>query len=521
MMEPLRDIFDEIASLENLFEAARATLASGRRLRGEGAVFKFDLEREVLRLRRDLVSGLYRHGKYRLFTVRDPKMRVIAAASVRDRVLHHAVHDVVAPRLDPMFIHDSYACRMGKGTHRALDRAHHYLRGHRYGLHLDVRSYFATIDHEILKGLLRRRVADGAALALLERVVDSTAYLARRPGAGESVTSHGPAAGDQMELGLGLECAGRPGAGGRLRGIPLGNLTSQFFANLYLNELDQYVKHTLKARHYVRYMDDMLLFADDKGELLGWEAETRAFVGERLRLELHESGGPVPTRAGLGFLGFRLLPTHRRLKRAAVARFTRRMNGFMEELAEPGGDAGEAELLEKMGQSVQSFNAHAQHGATYHLRCRLYGRYPVIAVGSLAGMGRRMTDAEIAREIEREVCGDAGDAPDSGADVRCEQVAAGANRQVSARPATTAGGAPGGAQSGYPGRSGSGGARASRRREVAPSGASQPSTGAVAVSVAAGARRAVHEPRGVALLQRQPAGGGTDAGGMDEESGEK
>lgn len=199
-MKQLCHIFEGIVSVENLFRSANATLAHGRRFRGEGAAFKFNLEKEVLKLHDALMADRYRHGRYRLFTVLDPKVRVIAAASVRDRVLHHAVHDVIEPRLDGMFIHDSYACRRGKGSYRALDRAHGFLRANKYGLHLDVRGYFQSIDHEILKGLLCRYVVDDRALALLERIVDSTDYLARGGGAGLSVTSLAQAPGGQMTL---------------------------------------------------------------------------------------------------------------------------------------------------------------------------------------------------------------------------------------------------------------------------------------------------------------------------------
>ena len=159
-MKPLKNLYGEIVSLENLYRAAHATLARGRRYYGEGAWFSFHLEREVSRLYRELATGAYRHGRYQIFQIRDPKPRTIAAAGFRDRVLHHAVHDVVEPGLDPMFIYDSYACRKGKGTHRALDRAHRFLRGNAYFVHLDVQRYFQSIDHGVLKGLLRRYVAD-------------------------------------------------------------------------------------------------------------------------------------------------------------------------------------------------------------------------------------------------------------------------------------------------------------------------------------------------------------------------
>ncbi len=417
-MKPLHGLFERMTDLDALFAAAHATLSHGRRFRGEGARFKFDLECEVLRLHKALTAGRYRHGRYRLFTVRDPKMRIIAAAPVRDRVVHHAVHDAIEPRLDRMFIHDSYACRAGKGTHRAIDRAHGFLRANRYGLHLDVKQYFRSINHDLLKALLRRYVADERALDLLLAIIDSTAYLAHSSEAGRSVTE--PVPGPQGMLALeGLEpAAADRDTTGKVRGIPLGNLTSQFFANLYLNELDQYIKHTLKVRYYARYMDDMLLFADDKVRLLEWEHAVRAFARDRLRLELHPSGGPRPVTRGIGFLGFRLFPEHRRLNRKSVTRFIRRMNAYVSEHETLRDDEQQyAQYAHGINQSVQSFHAHALHGNTYALRQRLYSRYPVISQFRLAGLTRTLCD------------GDAADCRENG---RSECVAAAAGGQVPA-----------------------------------------------------------------------------------------
>lgn len=386
-MKPLCHIFEEIVSLKNLFRAASATLSRGRRFRGEGAAFKFNLEKEVLRLHAQLVAGRYRHGRYRLFTVLDPKVRIIAAATVKDRVLHHAVQDVIEPRLDEMFIHDSYACRRGKGTQRALDRAHAFLRSCRYGLHLDVKGYFQNIDHEILKTLLRRYVADERALALIERIVNSTDDLARAGSAATSVSSVAPAAG-QLEFDLD-PCHGAR-AVGRIRGLPLGNLTSQFFANLYLNELDQYVKHQLKVRCYVRYMDDMLMFATEKAPLIEWEKAIRDFARRKLLLELHPAGGPRPVRRGIGFLGFRLFPGYRKMKKTSVSRFIRRMNRYSRDYAVLWPDRQrQAALRGEIEQSTQSFHAHALNGNTYRIRKRLYDRFPIINQYSLAGMKER------------------------------------------------------------------------------------------------------------------------------------
>jgi len=524
-MRPLRDIFDEVAGLENLFDAAQATLARGRRFRGDGARFKFDLENEIFRLHKLLTSGRYRHGKYRLFSVWDPKVRVIAAATVRDRVVHHAVHDVVAPQLDRMFIHDSYACRLGKGTHRALDRAHHFLRGSGYALHLDVKSYFASIDHEVLKEIVRRYVADERVVWLLEMIIDSTAYLAGRGGAADGVTSFVAPECEQLVLALGLDP--EPQTGGRLRGLPLGNLTSQFFANLYLNELDQYVKHTLKVRRYVRYMDDMLLFADDKAVLCEWERAVRTFARERLRLELHPGGGAQAVRHGVGFLGFRLFPGRRRLKQKSVTRFIRRMNQYATEWLELEGEPQKrAELERTVGQSAQSFNAHALNGDTWRLRQRLYGRFPMLdaaallAAESQRGMKYREMAAIAAAELEyTEGRIGNGDASNCGEDVRCKPVVTTTCGKVSARSAFTAGGEINGDSARYPGSFIDSGTGSSQCGQKPCTGACQFASGAVTTDVAIGTGDALSEQRVVGLLRRELGGGGQDARRLAQEFG--
>ena len=540
-MKPLCHVFDEIVSLENLFRAAEATLRHGRRFRGEGAAFKFNLEKEVLKLHEQLAAGRYRHGRYRLFTVLDPKVRVIAAAVVKDRVLHHAVHDVIAPRLDRMFIHDSYACRNGKGTHRALDRAHGFLRASRYGLHLDVKSYFATIDHEVLKGLLRRYVADERALELLERIVDSTAYLAGKGGAGASVTSMAAAEERQLEMALGLEPSPGVARGGRIRGLPLGNLTSQFFANLYLNEMDQYVKHALKVRYYVRYMDDMLMFAAEKEPLLEWAGAIRDFARGKLRLELHPGGGPRPVRRGIGFLGFRLFPGYRKLKKTSVPRFIRRMNGYTGEYFALAPDRQkQAALLSEVRQSTQSFHAHALNGSTYRIRKCLYDRFPIINQYGLAGMkgrwpgpdkvprrgrerpgaalvgGSRWRNGSAGRASARGERAD-GYAADRGEDVRPEQVAVAEGREVPARSAVSARRASYGQGAVRSGRADRRGDAGERGRETRDADGGRPGSRSVAIPAPVGRGQPMHEPELVALLRGEGYGNWKDVGRLDQE----
>lgn len=210
-----------------------------------GAAFLGELEHEVVALHHELRSGRYRPGPYHYFEIHEPKPRIVACAPFRDRVVHHAIVRVLEPLFEPRFIEDSYACRKARGVHAALRRAAGFTRGFAFALECDVRRYFASIDHEILLEQVARVVADARLLALLRQIVGSHAD-------GEAPDWRGPGLFD-----------------GRFRrhGLPIGNLTSQFLANVYLSPLDHFVKHALRARGYVRYMDDFLLFANDRATL--------------------------------------------------------------------------------------------------------------------------------------------------------------------------------------------------------------------------------------------------------------
>lgn len=245
-------------------------------------------------------------------------------------------------------IHDSYACRVGKGTHRALDRCTAWVRRHRFVLQCDVAKFFPTIDHAILLGILGRTIADDRVLWLCERIISS--------GAGVLDSEREPHwfPGDDLFAPL------------RPQGLPIGNLTSQFWANVYLNELDQFVKRELKCRAYLRYADDFLLFADDPATLHRWHAELRAYAAERLRLLLHPHKCQVyPTRTGVPFLGFRHFASHRRLKRPSVVRFRRRLRTYQRDYA-----TGHMSLAQA-GERIRSWCAHAAHGSTRRLRSQI------------------------------------------------------------------------------------------------------------------------------------------------------
>jgi hypothetical protein len=280
--------------------------------------------------------------------IREPKVRRISAAPFRDRVVHHALMQVTWPIFEARMIHDSYACRVGKGTHAALDRCQHFARGQRYVLQCDVVQFFPSVDLAILTGQLARHIACPATLALMERILTS----------GVGVLA------DQYDMvyfpGDDLLAAVRP------RGLPIGNLTSQNWANVYLNDLDQFVKHELHCPAYLRYCDDFLLFADDKPTLWAWRAAVIGKLAE-LRLTLHADRAQVyPVKAGIPWLGFRVFPTHRRLKRENVKAFGRRLRGQRAAYR-----AGQTSLAD-VRQSLRAWIAHASHGNTYRLRQRLF-----------------------------------------------------------------------------------------------------------------------------------------------------
>lgn len=262
----------------------------------------------------------------------------------------HRLCRVIEPIFERYFIHDSYACRVGKGTHAALDRAQEFARRHKYALQGDVLQFFPSIDHAILRGVLARHVVDADVMWLIDQILASGDGVLT-----EEYTPH-------YFPGDDLFAVNRP------RGLPIGNLTSQFWANVYLNELDQFVKRELKCRAYVRYVDDFLLFADDKAQLHAWRAAIIAFL-QNLRLRLHENACRVfPVTIGISFLGFRIFPTHRRLKRAKAIAFRRRLKGLLRAYA-----AREIEL-DRVNASVVGWINHVRYGDTYGLRRALMAR---------------------------------------------------------------------------------------------------------------------------------------------------
>lgn len=277
----------DVADGHNL-AAAFWQASRGKAARADVAAFRADLERELASLRRDILDGTVRLGETRAFRIHDPKPRLIHAPAFRERVLHHALMAHVGPVLDRALVFDTYACRLAKGALAAVQRCQQHSRRFPWYAKIDIRGYFASIDHATLLGLLRRRFKDRPLLGLMARVID--AYH------------------DQ------------PG-----KGLPIGALTSQHFANYYLSGLDRLLLEGCRVGGMVRYMDDVVWWADSREAVREALQVASAFVRNKLLLEIKAPAGIGRSAGGLSFCGFRVLPgalllSRRRRRRYAECR---------------------------------------------------------------------------------------------------------------------------------------------------------------------------------------------------------
>lgn len=339
--------FERLCSVENLVAAWRAA-ARGKRSRRLVAAFDYRVEEHLLALQAGLRDGSYQPGAYTSFFIHEPKRRLISAAPFRDRVVHHALCQIIGPPFERSFIAGSYANRIGKGTHRALDHAQRLARRFRHVLQCDLRQFFPSIDHEILRHTLAKKIADPDVLRLIGLIL----------GSGRGVLS------EQYDMfwfpGDDLFAALRP------RGLPIGNLTSQFWANCHLNPFDHFVQRELRCTAYVRYVDDFLLFADEKRVLWEWKAAIVARLA-RLRLTIHPHAQPRPVGEGIPFLGFIVWPHRRRLKRRKGIHFRRKLRGLAR-----GVESGEVSLAE-FAACLRSWVNHVRYANTVGLRKALLG----------------------------------------------------------------------------------------------------------------------------------------------------
>jgi len=347
-----RHLYAQVYDWENLLLAWRKA-AKGKRGLAPAAAFEMNVAQNLLAIQEELAEKRYQPGGYVSFHIHEPKRRLISAAPFRDRVVHHALCNVIEPIFERRFIHDSYANRRGKGTHAALDRCQAFARSYPYVLQCDVQQFFPAIDHSLLLDNIQRVIVDPDLLWLCAGILES----------GRGVLSN------EYEMiyfpGDDLFAINRP------RGLPIGNLTSQFWANVYLNQLDHFVKRTLGCPAYLRYVDDFLLFAQDKATLWQWRAAIIEFLAG-LRLTLHEPRcHPQPVGEGIPFLGFVVFPQHRLLKRRKGIEYRRRFRQRL--LAYRQGRLS----LDQLTASVQGWVNHVRYADTYRLRVNLFRAHPI------------------------------------------------------------------------------------------------------------------------------------------------
>lgn len=343
-------LFPRLVSWENLLEAYRKA-SRGKRGRLAVAQFEFQIADRLLQLQADLKNGTYQPGAYQHFTIHEPKRRKISAAPFRDRVVHHALCNVIEPLFETQFHSHSYANRVGKGTHRAVAQLQAYARQHRYVLRLDIVRHFPSLDHMVLKDELFRVIRDEQVRRLIEVILRS----------GEGVLA------DEYEMayfpGDSLLAALRP------RGLPIGNLTSQFWSNCYLNPLDWFITRQLGCQAYLRYVDDFALFSDSKKQLRQWGAKIVEFLSN-LRLTIHiDAAQTIPVTHGIPWLGFVVYPTHRKLKRRNGIQFRRRLAHHISLYRQ------DAITFAELDASVQGWINHVRYGDTWGLRGRMFREY--------------------------------------------------------------------------------------------------------------------------------------------------
>lgn len=316
--------FDQMITIENIFHAWKSFSVS-KNNNSDVNEFKVHLMDNLHQLHNDLQNKTYTHGNYTHFMITDPKKRDIHKSSVRDRIIHHMLYDALYPYFDKKFIYDSYSCRINKGTHKAIDRFKEFSRKCSrnntrtcWVLKCDIRKFFASIDHGILKQILHRHINGDDTIALFENIIDS------------------------------FHTTGKQNIG-----LPLGNLTSQLLVNVYMNKFDQFVKHTLKQKYYIRYADDFVFLADNREGLEQVLPRVRKFLQESLQLELHPDKVFIKTVAsGVDFLGWVHFTDHRVLRTSTKRRMIRNLKD------------------NHKPESISSYKGMLSHGNAYKLEKR-------------------------------------------------------------------------------------------------------------------------------------------------------
>ena len=321
-MKRLNNVWSMIIDKDNL-RLALQKAAKGKKQRPSVRKILNNTELYIDKLYNSLKAGTYKTSKYSIITLFVPKERkIFRLPFYPDRIVHHAIMNIMESFWDSQFIYHSYACRQGKGQHKGSTKCMDYARKYKYVLKCDISKFFPSVDHAILKVILRRKIKDKRLLSLFDEVIDSVN--------GNPYTPDG-------------------------KNIPIGNLLSQWFGNLYLNELDVFVKHTLRVHPYIRYSDDFILFSNDKAELHNCLIEIRNFLDTKLKLKLSK-GSVFPVSRGIDFLGYRHFPDYVLLRKRTVKKWKR----FFKKLELPPTRRNVAQLA--------SFNGIVCHANTYNFR---------------------------------------------------------------------------------------------------------------------------------------------------------
>lgn len=332
-MKTYKNLWQKLCSYENL-ELAFKKARKNKTLKSYVINFEKELNQNLAMLRSELLLHSYRPNPLINFIIHDPKTRKISKSDFRDRIVHHALCNIIEPIFEKSFIDDSYANRKGKGTLKAVKRFDYFNRKvsknntkRSYVLKADIKHYFENVSHQRLLRIIQRKIKDRKVIWLIKTILQN--YSSVKSGIG----------------------------------MPLGNLTSQFFANVYLNELDQFVKHQLKAKYYLRYVDDFVIISNDYPRLYDSQRKIGAFLQENLGLDLHPNKTKIQDISrGIGLLGFRVYPNHRLLKYKNIIRMKHKIFFFQKDLAE------KTINLEIAASSIQGWFAYAEQANTYNLR---------------------------------------------------------------------------------------------------------------------------------------------------------
>ena len=328
--------YSNLISIENIFQAW-SEFRKGKSKRLDVQIFERNFEDNLFILHQKLKNKIYKHGEYQSFYVNDPKQRHIHKAKVADRVVHRLLYTFLYELFDKSFIYDSYSCRLEKGAHKGIKRLEQFARkvSQNYtrpcwALKLDIKKFFASVDHRVLKKLIRRKIKDSNILQIIDQVIDSFCSVPAK-----TVGCH-------------------PTASNKNKGMPLGNLTSQVFANIYLNELDQFVNHKIKIKHYCRYADDFVILDSNNSNYYQYTSILVNFLRNNLKLELHPKKIIIRKLDwGIDFLGYVVLP-HYILPRTKTKR------RIFKKLREKVGS-------ENFNQSLQSYLGYLAHANSFKI----------------------------------------------------------------------------------------------------------------------------------------------------------